>query len=113
VSPARATGTNGLSITSTELVVNVVANQLPNVSITSPSNGSSTTVNVETTIVSAPTDADGTVEAVEFFVNGASIGTVAKSPFQIKWKPTTTGDAILTAKATDNLGALARHAAQE
>ncbi|MBL9201973.1 MAG: hypothetical protein JNL39_15790 [Opitutaceae bacterium] len=101
----RVTGTNGLSITSAEVTVNVVANQAPRVALTSPTSSSLLVVNTAANIVTAPSDVDGTIELVEFFANGVKIGSATKAPWQVAWTPTVTGPAELTAKATDNGGA--------
>ncbi len=101
---ARVVGTNGISITSSEITVNVVANQPPVVGITSPANESSGGVNVATTIVASAADSDGTIESVEFFANGTRIGAATSSPFQYAWTPSVAGTYSLTAKATDNGG---------
>lgn len=102
---ARVTGVNNLSITSAEITVNVVANQVPAVAITAPTAASSGTVGSVTTITASPTDVDGTIDMVEFFANGTRIGAATASPFQIAWTPTVAGTYNLTAKATDNGGA--------
>jgi hypothetical protein len=101
---ARVTSNSNLSITSSEITVNVIANQAPAVAITAPTTSTSGTVNVPTMIVAAPTDIDGTIANVEFFVNGTRIGAAASSPFQFEWTPTNAGTFLLTAKATDNGG---------
>jgi hypothetical protein len=101
---ARVTSVNGLSITSSETTVNVVANQPPRVALTAPAASSTLTMNVPTTITAAATDPDGTIESVEFFVKGVSIGKVTKSPFEVSWSPTSTGTFEITARATDNSG---------
>ena len=106
----RVTALNGLSITSAEITVNVVANRAPLVSITGPTVSTTVVMNSATTIVAAPTDVDGTIEQVDFFVNGISLGSAKKSPFQIAWTPATSGTFELTAKATDNGGATANAA---
>jgi hypothetical protein len=102
---ARVTGVNDLSITSQEITVNVVPNQAPQISISSPTASTAAAVNSATTISVTASDVDGTVESVNFLANGVSIGTATKAPFQISWTPTVAGTAVLTARATDNGGA--------
>lgn len=106
----RVTGTNGLSITSAEVTVNVVANQAPRVAITAPTASSLFVVNTAGNIVTAPSDVDGTIELVEFFANGIKIGAATKAPWQAAWTPTNTGAFDLTVRATDNGGATATSA---
>ncbi|MDO8631658.1 MAG: Ig-like domain-containing protein, partial [Phycisphaerales bacterium] len=102
---ARVTDANGLTITSADLSVNVIPNQPPQIAITAPSNASSLAANVGSTVTVAVSDADGTVDIVEFFVDSVSVGTATKSPFQLTWTPTSAGTFNITAKATDNGGA--------
>ncbi len=106
----RVTGTNGLSITSAEVTVNVVANQPPRVALTAPTSSTLLVVNTSANITAAPSDVDGTIDLVEFFANGIKIGSATKAPFQVAWTPTVTGSVDLTAKATDNGGASATSA---
>lgn len=102
---ARVTDANNLTITSAEVPVTVIANRVPQVSITTPLADAAFSINAAVTIAAAASDVDGSVESVEFLVNGTSIGTVAKSPYQITWTPTTSGPYELTARARDNAGA--------
>ena len=51
-------------------------------------------------------DSDGTVTKVDFFANGLPIGTDTTAPYSITWTPAATGSYSLTARATDNLGAV-------
>jgi hypothetical protein len=50
-------------------------------------------------------DSDGSVQQVQFFVNGAPIGTDTAAPFSASWTPSTADNYTLTAVATDNEGA--------
>ncbi|HLF06778.1 MAG TPA: Ig-like domain-containing protein, partial [Thermoplasmata archaeon] len=69
----------------------------PTVSITSPSNGA--TVNGQVTIAADATDNKG-VASVEFFVDGASVGKDASSPFSAAWDTTQASQGSHTLKAT-------------
>lgn len=102
---ARVTDANGLTITSAEVPVVVIANQLPTVSIASPPAGANLPLNSPTTIVASVADPDGSVATVEFFVAGVSIGAADGPPWSIAWTPTAFGPYELTAKVTDNAGA--------
>jgi hypothetical protein len=77
-------------------------NSPPSVSITSPSNGATFTAPATITIDATAADADGTVQKVEFFANGLSIGTDTTSPYSIAWNVATAGGYELTAVATDD-----------
>ena len=79
-------------------------NEVPSVSITSPSPGSTFTDGAVVTIEANATDTDGTIASVTFFVDGVSIGSDTSSPFSINWTATV-GTFSLTAAATDNDGA--------
>jgi len=75
----------------------------PTVTITQPANASDVwgTITIKTTA----TD-DGTIDEVEFFVDGTSIGTDFTSPYEINWisSNVSDGDHTISAKATDNVG---------
>lgn len=103
---ARVTDSNNLSISSPEILVMVVPNQAPLVSLTSPSASTTLTANSATTVTASASDSDGSVESVEFFANGLSLGRATSRPFQISWTPTLPGEMIVTARATDNGGAV-------
>jgi len=103
----RVTGLTNLSVSSSEVTVNVVANQPPIVAITSPTAANGIVMNSATTIIANPTDPDGSVELVEFFVNGLKIGSTTRSPFQFVWTPPSAGSFDLSVKAMDNGGATA------
>jgi hypothetical protein len=87
---------------------NVPLNPPPTVSITSPGAG---TINGGTVVIEATASDDGTVTQVEFFANGASLGTDSDgAPWQLAWTPGSSGSYALTARATDNDGATAETA---
>ncbi|MCG8697171.1 MAG: Ig-like domain-containing protein, partial [Bacteroidales bacterium] len=77
----------------------------PQVKITTPKNGAN--FNSGTTIVvkADATDRDGTVESVEFFANGTSIGVDYNEPWSVNYVNAPDSPAIdITAEATDNDG---------
>jgi glucose/arabinose dehydrogenase len=82
-----------------------VANARPVVSLTAPASGASAQVNTAVTVSADATDADGTIQHVQFFDGTTSIGVDDTNPYSITWTPTTTGTRNLTARATDNLNA--------
>jgi len=89
------------------------SNVPPTVHITIPTNGASFTAPANIYICADARDADGHVTSVEFFTNGASIGSRTNcvpcanpvNPFCLYWPGVPAGDYVLTAKATDNGGA--------
>ena len=102
---ARATDNLGAQTTSAAVSINVLNNVPATVSITSPVSGALFTAPAVITINANAADADGAVSGVEFFVNNVSIGSDATSPYSIAWT-SVVGNASITAKATDNNGAV-------
>ncbi len=88
-----------------------VPNTPPTVSVTAPANGASAQVNTPVTVSADASDSDGTITVVEFFEGTTSIGTDTSSLYRVTWTPLTTGTRNLTARATDNLGAIDTSAA--
>ena len=108
---AKATDNNAAVTTSASVTVTVV-NTPPTVSITSPAAGSSFTSG--TTIALAATAADaapGTVASVSFYDGATLLGTDVTSPYSFSWAGATVGTHSITAKATDNNGAVTTSAA--
>jgi phosphatidylserine/phosphatidylglycerophosphate/cardiolipin synthase-like enzyme len=87
-------------------------NTLPTVSLTAPANGSTVDAPAAVTISADATDSDGTVDRVEFFANGSSVGSDTTSPFSIVWNASAPGNYSLTARATDNRGGQTTSAAR-
>jgi Bacterial Ig domain len=102
-----AKATDNASETATSTVVNITVNPNtpPAVTLTSPLNGSSLSVPADVTIAASASDSDGTLSKVEFFINGTLFGTDTTAPYSIKWHAPA-GNHVLTAKATDNRGAV-------
>ncbi|MEO5958193.1 MAG: Ig-like domain-containing protein, partial [Opitutaceae bacterium] len=84
--------------------ITVIANTAPSVSITSPATGGSFVVGNTQTITATAADSDGTIQNVQFFVNGVLLSTDAAAPYTAAWSPGATGTYTLTAKSTDNSG---------
>ena len=88
-----------------------VSNQVPVVSITSPASGASFSAPATVSITASASDADGTVNKVEFYNGSTLLGTDATSPYSFTWSGVATGSYTLTAKAYDNLNAVATSSA--
>jgi len=80
-------------------------NQTPKVNITSPANGAQFVTGDIVNITATASDTDGTVSSVQFFVDGSSIGTDNVAPYTAAYT-SAVGTHSLTAKATDNQGAV-------
>jgi hypothetical protein len=98
----------------------------PTIAITSPANGATFDHPKRIVIVAEAADIDGTVTRVDFFKGGAAtsqdrdwlvwLGQVARAPNSVVWDYDPSleydpagGTFILTARATDDLGAAAEH----
>ena len=101
---AKATNSHG--VTRASAARTLIVNTAPTVSLTSPMAGASfyglATVNLAVNAA----DADGNIAKVQYFNGGALIGTSTAAPFGYTWSGVIPGNYSLTARATDNLGAL-------
>jgi hypothetical protein len=104
---AKATDNSGAVTTSSTITVVVnAANVAPTVSITSPANNAGFTAPASITINANAADADGTVSNVQFFNGTTLLGSDATSPYSFAWTNVAAGTYTLTARATDNSGAV-------
>jgi RHS repeat-associated protein len=104
---AKATDNSGAVTTSTAVAITVVApNTPPTVSITSPAAGASFTAPAAITINATATDANGTVTKVDFYNGATLLGSDTTSPYSFAWANVAAGSYSITAKATDNAGAV-------
>ncbi|MEO6499690.1 MAG: Ig-like domain-containing protein, partial [Mucilaginibacter sp.] len=86
-------------------------NIAPAVSLTSPLAGSEFTAPASVIITAQANDADGSVAKVEFFSGNTLLGTANTSPYTFSWDNVAAGNYTLTAKATDDGGAITSSAA--
>jgi hypothetical protein len=86
-------------------------NAPPTVSITSPSTGTTVTAPATIAINATADDIDGSIQQVDFYANGALVGTATASPYVANWTNVPAGTYSLTAVATDNSGATTTSAA--
>ena len=101
---AKATDNNNAVTTSS--AISVTSNAPPAVSITSPANNAIFAAPANITINATASDADGTISVVEFYQGTTLIGTDTVSPFSVTWNNVVAGSYLLTARATDNRGAI-------
>ncbi len=104
---ARATDDLGGVTTSVASTVTVSAsNASPTVSITAPANGAIFPWKPTITITAMASDSDGTVTKVEFRDGTTLLGQDTSAPYSYTWKNVPPGNHVLTARATDNSGAV-------
>jgi hypothetical protein len=87
-------------------------NLAPVVVLTAPATGSTYSSPATISLSATATDLDGTVALVEFYANGALIGSDAASPYQFTWTNAPAGSYSLTAVARDDDAATTTSAAR-
>jgi hypothetical protein len=80
-------------------------NHPPSVAVTNPSDGSTYLSPANLTISADASDLDGSVTNVEFFRDGVKFGQQNLGPYTTTWTNVPPGSHVITARATDNLGA--------
>ncbi|MBA3638841.1 MAG: metallophosphoesterase, partial [Acidobacteria bacterium] len=113
---ARATDNVGAVTTSAAVAITVQAatptpNVAPTVSVTAPSAGATFTAPATINLTASAADSDGTVASVAFYAGATLIGTDTSAPFAATWSGAAAGSYSLTARATDNVGAVTTSAA--
>jgi hypothetical protein len=103
LTPARAEGNVTLQ---SAALTSSTANNLPFVALTAPTNNVQFSAGANITLVATANDLDGTVAMVEFFADDAKLGEDTGSPYSFNWNNVPVGLHVLTAKATDNQGAV-------
>jgi chitinase len=97
---------DGNYATSTSVAASAAVDVPPSVSMTAPANNTVFANRANITLSAAAADSDGTVTKVEFY-NGANLlGTATSAPYTFTWNSVAAGSYSVTAKATDNLGAV-------
>ena len=82
------------------------SNQNPDCSIISPANGTEYTAPANIRINANASDPDGSVTKVEFYQGTSKLGEDLTSPYTFNWNGVTRGSYTITARATDNSGAI-------
>lgn len=105
---AVATDNNGAVSTSTSVSITVNApNTPPTVSLTAPVTGSNFELGNVIVLTATATDTTpGTVTSVSFYDGATLLGTDLTSPYSFSWTGATAGVHSITARATDNNGAV-------
>lgn len=83
-----------------------VSNKTPTINITSPATGTKYTAPASISFSASATDIDGTISKVEYYNGLILIGTATTSPYSYTWSNVVAGTYSITAKATDNKGAV-------
>jgi subtilisin family serine protease/regulation of enolase protein 1 (concanavalin A-like superfamily) len=80
------------------------SNPPPTVTLTSPTPGASQVAPGAFTLTATAGD-DGSIASVQFYANGNPLNTDTVAPYSYDWTNVAVGNYLLTAVATDNLGA--------
>ena len=86
-------------------------NAVPTVSLTSPANNASFAAPASLTLTADARDSDGSISKVEFFNGTTLLNTDTSAPYSYVWTGVAAGTYSLTARATDNAGAVTTSAA--
>jgi len=86
-------------------------NQAPSAALTSPLSNQSYNAPASISIAANASDVDGSVAKVEFYNGSQKLGEDASAPFTYNWTNVGVGNYTITAKAYDNLGAVATSSA--
>jgi hypothetical protein len=85
--------------------INTTQNIAPQITIESPvAGGSEIPLGAAVLIEAVAGDSDGSVAAVEFYVDGVLLGSDSTAPYTYSWLATTVGDYRIEVTATDNEG---------
>ncbi len=104
---AKATDNTGAATLSSPVSITVNATDLPPaVSLTSPADNASFTTPASIVLSASASDSDGSVVEVAFYQGQTLLGTDNSSPFSYDWANVPAGDYTLSARATDNDGAV-------
>ena len=106
---AKATDNQGAVTTSGAVNITVNAapvNQAPTVSLTSPANNATFTAPATISLAANAADSDGSIAKVEFYNGSSKLGEDLSSPYTFSWTGVVAGTYSITAKATDNQGAI-------
>ena len=103
---AKAYDNAGGTTTSTAVNITVKTNVAPSVSLTAPTNNAVFTAPATIGLAANASDTDGTIAKVEFFNGTTRLATDTVAPYAHSWTNVAGGTYTLTAKATDDKGAV-------
>jgi RHS repeat-associated protein len=102
---AKAFDNNGLSTQSSSIVVTVLADVAPTVTLTAPSDGARFRTPAAITLTATANDPDGTIARVDFYQAGTLVGSApAGGPYSVTVNQATAGNFTFYAKAVDDAG---------
>ena len=103
---ALATDNTGAKTTSSpvNIAINAPPNVPPVVALTAPLDHATFTAPASIQLTAAASDADGTIQKVDFFQGATLLGSSTAAPFTFMWTNALFGAYTLTAAATDNTG---------
>ena len=112
ISAAATDNKNARTVsTSVTIVVEKAApiiNQLPVVTIKNPNNGKKFKKNEPIILEAEASDPDGTISKIEFKSGDIILAELTEAPYVFNWQNADTGNYVITAIATDNLGAVSQ-----
>jgi hypothetical protein len=88
----------------TDVDVNGISGEWPNVTLTSPADSSTFASGAEIAMEATASDPDGSVVAVEFYADSVKVGVDSTAPYTYCWLPTADGYYTLKAIASDDRG---------
>jgi len=92
------------TVTSSPATLTVTGAQGPNVTITSPTNGSVFPPHSDVLLAADATETNGTISFVQFLLGTNVVGVVSNSPYTMILSNLSAGSYVLTAQATDTQG---------
>ncbi|MEW5734097.1 MAG: Ig-like domain-containing protein, partial [Thermodesulfobacteriota bacterium] len=102
---AKATDNNGAETTSAAVRI-TVGNQAPQVAVTSPADQATFNAGANITVAATASDPDGSIVMVAFYRDAVLLGTDTTPPYQAVFANAPEGSYALSARATDNNGAV-------
>ena len=103
---AKAYDNAGGTTTSTAVNITVKANVAPSVALTAPATNAIFTAPATIGLAASASDTDGAIAKVEFFNGTTRLATDTTAPYAHAWTNVAGGTYTLTAKATDDKGAV-------
>ena len=101
----RAVVVGGDGATASSATIDVRVNAPPVIALTSPAPNASLNAPASIALSAEASDFDGSIAQIEFFSGSTLIATLTTPPYAILWTGVPQGTYILTARATDDLGA--------